>query len=95
MVQRIPDLLGRQSLAQLFGFGRFIEHSLLLFFENKLPPQDDIEKYLAIAREQGLPRGVLKNLEKLKTNKNVEQGKKYCIAIKNKVCSYTWFEKGF
>lgn len=83
LVQRIPDLLGHRSLAQLFGFGRFIEHSFLLFFENKLPPQDDIEKYIAIARTQGLPQGVLKNLEKLKTNKSVEQGKKYCIAIKN------------
>lgn len=83
IVQRIPDLLGQRSLVQLFWFGRFIENSLLLTFENKLPPQADIEKYLTIAREHGLPQGVLRNLEKLKTVKNVEQGKKYCIAIKN------------
>jgi hypothetical protein len=83
IVQRIPDLLGHQSLTQLFGFGRFIEHSLLLTFENKLPPKSDIEKYLTISREHSLPQGVIKNLEKLKTNKSAEQGKKYCIAIKN------------
>lgn len=83
IVQRIPDLLGQQSLAELFRFGRFIERSLLIFFENKLPPQSDIEKYLTIAREHGLPQGVLKNLEKLKTNNSVEQSKKYFIAIKN------------
>jgi len=83
IVQRIPDLFGRRSLVELFSFGRFIEHSLLLFFENKLPPQAEIEKHIAIAREHGLPQGVLKNLEKLKTTKSVEQGKKYCIAIKN------------
>ena len=83
IVQRIPDLLGNRSLAELFLFGRFIEHSLLLFFENKLPPQSDIEKFLAMAREHGLPRGVIKNLEKLKTTKSVEQGKNSCIAIKS------------
>jgi hypothetical protein len=83
IVQLIPDLLGHRSLAQLFGFGRFIEHSLLLTFEKKLPPQADIEKYLNIARDHSLPQGVLKNLEKLKTNKSVEQGKKYCVAVKN------------
>jgi hypothetical protein len=83
IVQRIPDLFGRRSLVELFSFGRFIEHSLLLFFENKLPPQAEIEKHIAIAREHGLPQGVLKNLGKLKTVKSVEQGKKYCIAIKN------------
>jgi hypothetical protein len=83
IVQRIPDRLGQRSLAELFGFGRFIEHSLLLFFENKLPSQADIEKYLTIARGHSLPQGVLRDLEKLKTAKNVEQCKKSCIAIKN------------
>jgi hypothetical protein len=83
IVQRIPDLLRHRSLAELFWFGRFIEHSLLLFFENKLPLQGDIEKYLDIARDHSLPPGVLKNLEKLKINKSVEQSKKSCIAIKN------------
>ncbi|MGD2089914.1 MAG: hypothetical protein PVH61_27305 [Candidatus Aminicenantes bacterium] len=83
IVQRIPDLLGHRSHVELFGFGRFIEHSLLLCFENKLPPPTDIEKYLATAREHSLPPGVLKNLEKLKTIKSVEQGKTSCIAIKN------------
>jgi len=83
IVQRIPDLLGHRSYSELFSFGRFIEHSLLLFFENKLPPQSDIERYLAMARKHGLPRGVLKNLENLKTVKSVEQGKNSCIAIKN------------
>lgn len=83
ILQRIPDLLGQRSYSELFSFGRFIEHSLLLFFENKLPPQSDIEKYVAIAREHGLPQGVLKNLGKLKATKSVEQGKNSCIAIKN------------
>jgi len=83
IVQRIQDLVKHRSLVELFGFGRFIENSLLLLFENKLPPQADIEKYLIIAREQDLPQGVLNNLEELKTVKNVEQGKKACIAIKN------------
>lgn len=83
IVQRIADLLGQRSLVQLFGFGRFIEHSFLLFFENKLPSQGDIEKYVTFAREHGLPRGVVKNLGKLKTLKSTHQGKNACIAIKN------------
>lgn len=83
IVQRIPDRLGQQSLVQLFWFGRFIEHSLLLTFEKKLPLPVDIGKYLDIAREQDLPPGVLRNLEKLKNSNNVEQSKKSCIAIKN------------
>ncbi len=82
-VQRIQELLKHRSLTEFFGLGRFIENSLLLLLENKLPPQADIEKYLTIVREQDLPQGVLKNLEELKTVKNVEQGKKACIAIKN------------
>ncbi len=83
LVQRIRDLLKQRSLTELFGFGRFLEHSLLLTFEKKLPAPGDLEKYLTLAREQDLPQGVLKNLEELKTTKSVEQGKKYCIAIKN------------
>ena len=83
ILQSISELLEHRSLAQLFGFGRFIEHSLLLFFENKFPTQGDIEKYLTIAWEHNFPQGVLKNLEKLRINKSAEQGKKYCIAIKN------------
>jgi len=83
MAQRIQELLKHRSLTEFFGFGRFIENSLLLLFENKLPPQADIEKYFAIAREQDLPQGVLKNLEELKTTKSVDQSKKSCIAIKN------------
>ena len=47
----IPDLLGQQSLVQLFWFGRFIEHTLLLTFEKKLPLPGDIEKYLTMAKE--------------------------------------------
>ncbi|UCH96054.1 MAG: hypothetical protein JSV88_04170 [Candidatus Aminicenantes bacterium] len=83
IVQQIPNLFGHRSLAELFRFGRFTAHSLLLTFEKKLPPQSDIEKYLAIARKHDLPQGVLKNLEKLKANKGVEPGKKSCIAIKD------------
>lgn len=83
LVQRIQDLLKHRSLVELFRFGRFLEHSLLLTFEKKLPTPGDLEKYLTIAREQDLPQGVLKNLEELRTTKSVEQSKKYCIAIKN------------
>lgn len=83
IVQKITNLFERRSLIELFRFGRFTAHSRLLTVEEKLPPQDDIEKYLAIARKYDLPEGVLKNLGKIKINKSVEQSKKSCIAIKN------------
>jgi hypothetical protein len=82
IVQCIPEQLGQKSLVQLFRFGRFIERSLFLTIGKKIPEQQDIEKYLSIARKQGLPPGVIYNLEKLKNTKSVDHGKKYCFAIK-------------
>jgi hypothetical protein len=82
IVQCIPELLGQKSLVQLFRFGRFIERSLFLTIGKKMPLQQDIEKYLSIARKQGLPPGVIYNLEKLKNTKSADHGKKYCFAIK-------------
>lgn len=70
------------QLAELFRFGVFLERSILNTFANRIPKQVDIETFLDIARNHNLPRGVLKNLEKLKTAENAEESRTTCIAIR-------------
>jgi hypothetical protein len=84
VVNRIRELIEKRSLADLFRFGRFVEHSILSTYENKIPKPEDIEKYGRTLRkyEGTLPRGVFRELKKLKPATGVEESKTICIAIK-------------
>ncbi len=82
VVQRIRELMEKQSLSELFEFGCFVEYSILSTFENKTPNLEDIDKYQQIANEFDLPQGVFKELNKLKPTIEVEKSKNICIAIK-------------
>ena len=62
-----------EKLSELIRFGRFIEHNILETFEGKRPDKDEIEKYLRIAKEYHLPVGVIKNLQKARSGKNIKQ----------------------
>ena len=75
MVQRIEELIKKQSLTELFHFGRFIGQSIHATFENQIPKQGDIEKYLRIAQKYKLPPGVHKRLNKLKKNTGCKESR--------------------
>ena len=60
LVQRIQELLKQRSLVELFGFGRFLEHSLLLTFEKKLPHQATSRNISPSPGNRTYPRGFLK-----------------------------------
>ena len=72
LVQRIRELMEKQSLIELFRFGRFIGQSILVTFENQNPKQEDIEKYREIAEKYKLPPGVFKRLDKLETTTGIK-----------------------
>jgi len=82
VVQRIRELMEKRSLSELFQFGRFLEHSILSTFENKVPKQEDIEKYHRIVRENKFPPGVSKELKKLKKSSKNGEIREICMAIK-------------
>jgi hypothetical protein len=81
VVQGIKELMGKQSLIGLFRFGRFIGQSIHATFENKIPRQEDIEKYLRITQKYKLPPGVFKRLNKLKTTTRCEETREIFIEI--------------
>jgi hypothetical protein len=64
---RFKWMTDRKTVSDVFQLGRFVERTSLATFEKKEPRQEDIEEYLRLAREHKLPIGVLKDLEKLKT----------------------------
>jgi hypothetical protein len=75
VVQCIEKLIKKQSLIELFYFGRFIGQSIHATFENQIPKQGDIEKYLGIAQKYKLPPGVYKRLNKLKTTTGCKENR--------------------
>jgi ElaB/YqjD/DUF883 family membrane-anchored ribosome-binding protein len=77
----IKELIEKQSLTELFQFGRFIGQSIRATFENQIPEQGDIEKFRRIAQKFKLPPGVFKRLSKLKTTKNVKENRDIFIEI--------------
>lgn len=81
-LEQIRRYMEASQYAELFRLGIFLERSILDTFADKKPKQEEIETFLQIAREHNLPRGVLKNLEKLKKAVNAEESRKTCIAIR-------------
>jgi hypothetical protein len=89
IVQNIQKRIEKRTLSKLFGFGRFVEHSILSTFENKRPQQGDIDKYQRIVQEYNnkLPRGVFNQLKKLKPTTGMEESKKIFLDIKEIILS--------
>jgi hypothetical protein len=89
VVQNIRERIEKRSLLELFRFGRFIEHSILSTFENKMSKQEDIAKHQRIVQKykDKLPRGIFKELKKLKITSGVEESKKIFLAIKEIILS--------
>jgi hypothetical protein len=81
VVQLIEELMEKQSLTELFRFGRFIGQSICATFENQIPKQGDIEKYRRIAQKFKLPPGVFKRLKKLKTTTEIKEYRDIFIEI--------------
>jgi hypothetical protein len=73
MVRGIRELMEKYSLTELFLLGRFLEQSILSTFENKAPPQEDIERYQQIARAYKLPPGVFKRLQMIKKTSDLRE----------------------
>jgi hypothetical protein len=81
VVQRIEELMEKQSLNDLFRFGRFIGQSIRATFENQIPTWEDIEKYRRIAQKYKLPPGVFKRLDKLKTTTDIKENRDIFLEI--------------
>ena len=89
IIEDIEELIEKRSLSDPFGFGRFVELSILSSFENKLPSQNDIVKYERFLQKykHKLPRGIFKELKKLKITNGVEESKKIFLDIKEIILS--------
>jgi hypothetical protein len=89
VVQNIQKQIEKRPLSKLFGFGRFVELSILSTFENKRPQQGDIDKYQQILQKykNKLPRGIFNQLKKLKPPGGIKESKKTFIAIKEIILS--------
>lgn len=74
----IREIMDKESLAPLYRLGRFLEESLLATYEEKLPDRTGIATYRQIATQHGLPRGVLKGLNKLETVNATKECRNIC-----------------
>jgi hypothetical protein len=84
IIQRVLEETEKQSLLQLFQFGRFIEHSILDFSENKIPDIVEVFKYRDIVQryKYEIPQGVVKQLKKLEKEIGIKESKKAFENIK-------------
>jgi hypothetical protein len=82
IVGNIGRRLEKDSLSELYRLGRFLEITILSTFENKRPGKKEIEKYLMIARNNNLPLGVIRDLERLKDTSDILTSKEICQNIK-------------
>jgi hypothetical protein len=82
VLESIRQLLERESLAELFQLGRFIEYTILSTFEGEMPKPVDIGKFLAIAQTHDLPPGVVKGLQGLEMAGGIEESRRICVSIK-------------
>ncbi len=82
LVEQIQHRLETRALDGLFSFGRFVEGAILLTFENRCPAKEDIEKYRVIAQQNGLPPGVLKDLDRFANAADARECREICRDIK-------------
>jgi hypothetical protein len=81
-VDSIEKQLARRSLSEPYRLGRFLEQTLLETFDEKKPGEEEIDKYLKMAREMELPPGVVTRLEELKKAPGFETIRSLCKEIK-------------
>jgi hypothetical protein len=82
VTRSIAGQLAARSLSGPFRFGRFLERTLLDTFEEKRPGEEEIDKYLQIARELEFPPGVVTRLKKLKEARESGMIRSLCTEIK-------------
>ncbi|MCP5045968.1 MAG: zf-HC2 domain-containing protein [bacterium] len=82
ILDQVLQLIEQRSLTPLFRFGRFLERGFLDTLANKRPLREDIEKYLQLARERGLPQGVFNQLDRITENTPIEDCKEIFTKIK-------------
>jgi hypothetical protein len=82
ILDKIHNKLEFASLLDLYRFGRFVERSILLTFEDKQPKKGEIEKYLEIAQKYNLPPGVFKGFKRLKNTTGIIENREICQDIK-------------
>ncbi len=78
----IDRRLEKESLSEFYQLGRFLEGTILSTCENKRPDKTEIERYVLIAQKNNLPRGVIKDLERLMDTSGVTGNKEICRNIK-------------
>jgi hypothetical protein len=81
-VGSIEKQLTQRSLTEPYGLGRFLEQTLFDTFDEKKPGEEEIDKYLKMAREMELPPGVVTKLEELKKAPGFETIRNLCKEIK-------------
>jgi hypothetical protein len=81
-VDSIEEQLVRRSLSEPYRLGRFLEQTLLETFDEKKPGEEEIDKYLQMAREMELPPGVVTRLAELKKAPGFERIRSLCKEIK-------------
>jgi hypothetical protein len=77
----IRQLMEKESLAELYLFGRFLERSLLATYEKKMPDRIEIIKYQRLAKEYKFSIGVLRGLSMLETAAGIEESRSICNNI--------------
>lgn len=82
IVNDVQDIMKQRSLFKAYQFGRFVERSILETFENRLPKQKDIERYLMIAQQYEFPQGVITNLENVQISAGPIENRKIWEKIK-------------
>jgi hypothetical protein len=81
-VDSVEEQLVRRSLSEPYHLGRFLEQTLLETFDEKKPGEEEIDKYLQMAREMELPAGVVTRLAELKKAPGFERIRSLCKEIK-------------
>jgi hypothetical protein len=82
ILDKIHGKLESASLVDLYRFGRFVEHSILLTFENRQPKKREVEKYMEIAQKYNLPPGVFKTLKAFKITADAAENRETWLEIK-------------
>jgi hypothetical protein len=77
----IRQLMEKESLFELYLFGRFLERSFLATYEKKIPNRAEIVKYQRLAREYKFSIGVLRGLSMLETAAGIDESRSICNNI--------------
>lgn len=65
VIKTVERDIAAASLSPLYDLGRFIERSAMDTFENKPPAKEEMDKFISVAAEHGLPGGLIDRLRKV------------------------------